>query len=436
MSTSGSHRDRRVPIRVMYDCQIGPLRPSGRLYCDNASSSFPKPGCVTNAMVDFAVNVGSSAGRGAYRESRIAGDILLRCRRNIVALLNAEGPEQIVFTMNCSDALNLVIHGLLNTAAPGAEVIVTALEHNSVLRPLEALKQSNGVQVHVVPCDPIAALVNPEDVRKAITPKTKLIVCCHVSNVTGTIQPVADVCRVAREAGIPCLIDAAQAAGHVEIDVRALGCDFLAFPGHKGLLGPLGTGGLYIRPGAEKLLYTIKEGGTGSQSELMVQPEGMPERFEIGSHNVIGIAGLAASTGWLLNRGIAHVREHDKRLIRLFMSLAGGINHLTVHGPRDAERRVGVFSVNVDGMSPGDVASALEARGILTRAGLHCAPLAHQAIGTFPAGACRISFGPFMREDHVRRVATALFQLAEGRLGGKAAATAKTMPPPPEDQAR
>jgi len=428
-TSSGS----RVPIRTIYECQIGRPRPAGRLYCDNASTSFPKPGCVVDAMVDFAVNnIGASAGRGAYRESGIAGGILLRCRRNLARLLNAEVPEQIVFTMNCSEALNLVIHGLLNTAAPGAEVIVTALEHNSVLRPLGALKQSNGVQVRVIPCGPITGLIDPDDVRKAITPKTKLIVCCHVSNVTGTIQPVADVCGIARKADIPCLIDAAQAAGHVEIDVRAMGCDFLAFPGHKGLLGPLGTGGLYIRLSAEKLLSTIKEGGTGSQSELMVQPEGTPERFEIGSHNVIGIAGLAASTGWLLKRGVAAIREHDARLCQVVMSLMAGINHLTVYGPWDVAQRVGVFSVNVEGLLPGDLAAALEVRGILTRPGLHCAPLVHKALGTFPAGACRLSFGPFMREDHVRRVTAALFQLAEGRLGGTmAAAEAEALSPAP-----
>jgi len=420
------NRVRRIPVRGTYECLLGPSRPASRLYFDNASTSFPKPRCVTDAMVDFAVNVGASAGRSAYREAHMAGEILFRCRRNLAQLLHAEAPERIVLAMNCSEALSMVIHGLLSTAPPGAEVVVTALEHNSVLRPLGTLQRVNGLRIHVVPCDPSTGLIDPDDVHRAITSKTRMVVCCHTSNVIGTIQPVAEVCRVAREAGVPCLVDAAQAIGRVEIDVRALGCDFLAFSGHKGLLGPLGTGGLYIRPDAERLLATTREGGTGSQSELTFQPETMPEKFEIGSHNVIGIAGLTAATGWLLKRGVSAIREHDKQLSRVFISSTAGarlhaarqgnVSRLVVYGTRDVERRVGVFSVNVEGMPPGELAAAMETHGILTRSGLHGAPLAHQAIGVCPApaGTCRLSFGPFMREDHVRRAAFALSQIAEG----------------------
>jgi len=436
MSAGNNHRARRVPIRTIYECQIGRPRPSGRLYCDNSSTSFPKPRCVVDAMVDFAVNVAASAGRGGYREARIAGDILQRCRRNVAQLLNAEAPERIVFTMNCSEALNIAIHGILNTVPPGGEVIATALEHNSVLRPLGALRSASGLQVRIVPCDSVTSLIDPDDVRKALTPKTRLIVCNHASNVTGAIQPVAEVCAMAREAGVPCLIDAAQAAGHVEIDVRAMGCDLLAFPGHKGLLGPTGTGGLYVRDGVEKLLSTIKEGGTGSRSQEVFQPETMPQKFEIGTHNLIGIAGLAASTGWLAKRGVASIRDHDQNLARLFLSLASGIDHLTVYGPWDAARRVGVFSVNIDGLSPTDLATALEARGILTRAGLHCAPLAHQAIGALPAGTCRISIGPFMRDHHIRRVVAELARLAEGSARSSTDATDEAAAIAPEDLAR
>jgi cysteine desulfurase family protein len=428
MTNGNYRRPRRIPIRTVCECEIGPLRPAGRLYCDNASTTFPKPQCVLNAVADHFVNIGTSAGRGAYHESHLAAAILANCRGSLARLINAESPERIILGSSCSEMLNVVLHGMLNAATPGTEVVVTALEHNSVLRPLGALQHSNGVQIRVVPCDPITSVIDPEDVRRAITSRTRLIVCCHASNVTGALQPVAEVCRIAREAGVPSLVDAAQAVGHVGIDVRALACDFLAAPGHKGLMGPLGTGVLYIRPPAEKLLATIKEGGTGSQSELMVQPEAMPERFEIGSHNVPGFAGLAASAGWLLRRGIAGIREHDARLCKVFMSLAAGVNHLTVYGPWDVQKRVGVVSVNVDGLTPADLAAELEARGILTRPGLHCAPLVHRAIGTFPAGTCRISFGPFMREDHIRRVVAALAQLADGRLGSKG--TPAATPPP------
>jgi selenocysteine lyase/cysteine desulfurase len=288
------------------------------------------------------------------------------------------------------------------------------MEHNSVLRPLNALAEQTGLVPEFVPCDPKTGLVDPDDVRRAVRPETQLIACVHVSNVTGTIQPIAEVARIAREREVPCLIDAAQAAGHVEIDVQALGADFVAFPGHKGLLGPLGTGVLYIRPGAERQLATMKEGGTGSISERPVQPDFLPDKYEIGSHNAIGLAGLAEGVSWVLGRGVAPLREHDRRLSRLFLEMTDGVEHLTVHGPRSLDDRTGVFSVNVAGMSPEELAARLEADfGILTRPGVHCAPLAHQTIGTHPAGTCRLSFGPFNTEDHIRHAAEALASIAQ-----------------------
>ncbi len=413
-----SKTGRRVPVRIAHECLLGCPRPADRLYMDNASTSFPKPRCVLDAMIDFAVNVGTSAGRGAYAESRAAGEILERCRSRLAELIGAEGPERIAFTMNCSEALSVAIHGILNFAAPGAQVVTTAMEHNSVLRPLEALRQTAGVQRIVIPCDSTTGLVDPDQVRKTLTRRTRLIICTFASNVTGGLQPAREVCRIARENGVPCLIDGAQAVGHVPVDVRALGCDFLAFPGHKGLLGPLGTGGLYVRPGTEKLLQTIKEGGTGSSSERTAQPEEMPQKLEVGSHNLIGLAGLSEAIDWLLRRSVRAIRKHDWRLCRVFASLTSGIPHLTPYGTGDPEQRVGVFSVNIGGMCPTRLAAALEAEaGILTRPGLHCAPLAHQAIGTFPAGTCRLSFGPFTREDDVRRAAVALSVIAEGKRG-------------------
>ena len=264
-----------------------------RIYIDNSATSFPKPPAVTDAMVRFANKCGASAGRGAYEEARECEQILATCRQRIAKLINAESPERIVFTMNCSEGLNTVIRGILNTTPCGSHAITTAMEHNSVLRPFNALASQTGLEPEFIPCDSQTGLVDPDDIRKAIRPTTKLIACVHVSNVTGTLQPIDAVGAIAREAEIPYVVDAAQSIGHVEIDVQKLGADFVAFPGHKGLLGPLGTGALYIKPSAEKICHTMKEGGTGTISEVAIHPDTMPDKYEIGSHNAIGLAGLA-----------------------------------------------------------------------------------------------------------------------------------------------
>lgn len=390
-----------------------------RLYVDNAGTSCPKPDEVMDAMAAYAADCGTSAGRGAYAEAKACEQIICTCRRRIAALINAEGPQRIIFAMNCSEALAIAIHGMLNDAPAGTHVIATAMEHNSVLRPLHTLKERNGLDPQFIPCDPVTGVVNPADIHKAIRPETKLIACIHASNVTGTIQPVEEVCRIANQAGVPVIIDVSQSVGHMPIDVQALGADFMAMPGHKGLLGPLGTGVLYIRPGMEKHCRTIKEGGTGSVSELLTQPETMPDKYEVGSHNAIGIAGLSAAINWILEQGIDTLQRHDRRLSELFMQLTDGVENLRVYGPRDATKRVAAFSVNIAGLDPRQLAGLLEGQyGVLTRPGLHCAPLAHKTIGTFPAGTCRISFGPFNTEQHVQYVADALAGIAMQAAGG------------------
>ena len=395
-------------------------RMTRRVYLDNSATSFPKPPAVTEAMVDFARNCGASAGRGAYAEARQCEQIIAECRRRVAELINAESPERIVFTLNCSEALAIVIRGLLNTAPAGAHAIATAMEHNSVLRPFNALAEQTHLVPQLLPCDEATGLVDPDDVRKAIRRETRLVACVHVSNVTGTMQPIEEIARIARKAGVPCLIDAAQSAGHVGIDVQALEADFVAFPGHKGLLGPLGTGVLYIRPGVENKLATMKEGGTGTISEQPHQPRTMPDKYEIGSHNAIGLTGLSEGVAWVLSHGVADIRAHDLRLCRLFLEATEGIRHLKIYGPRELDRRAGVFSVNVDGISPQALAATLETDfGICTRAGVHCAPLAHKTIGTYPAGTCRISFGPFTTEDGVCYAAESLAKIAKRAAVGK-----------------
>lgn len=384
---------------------------------DNSATSFPKPSCVTDAMVDFAANCGASAGRGAYAEARACEQILATCRQRIAQLINAESPDRIIFTMNCSEALSIAIRGLLNTAPAGTHAVATAMEHNSVLRPLNALKRQIGLDPEFIACDKTTGLVNVDDIAAAIRGNTRLIACMHVSNVTGTIQPIDQIADLARSREIPFLVDAAQSVGHVELDVQKLGADMVAFPGHKGLLGPLGTGVLYLRPGVEDWLDTMKEGGTGTISEQAFQPDTMPDKYEIGSHNAIGLAGLSESVAWLLDHGVAKLREHDLRLCELFMRGVADVEGLTVYGPRELTHRTSVFSVSVAGLSPSELASALESDfGICSRPGVHCAPLAHETIGTHPTGTCRLSFGPFTTEDHVGCAANALLAIARGAV--------------------
>ncbi len=385
-----------------------------RTYMDNSATSFPKPASVVEAMVDFSRECGASAGRGAYAEAKACERILSECRARLAELINAESPERIVFTLNCSEAQNIVIRGRLNNAPPGSAAIATAMEHNSTLRPYNALSEQNGLSPEFVACDPSTGLVNPADVEAAIRPETRLISCVHVSNVTGTLMPVDQVAAIARSRAVPCLIDAAQSVGHVPIDVQALGADFVAFPGHKGLLGPLGTGVLYIRTGAEHDLPTMKEGGTGTISEVATQPTTMPDKYEIGSHNAVGIAGLLAGVNWLLDRGVESLRAHDVALCERFLDATADVAGLTVFGTREIEHRTGVFSVAVEGVSPGELAGLLEQDfGVLTRPGIHCAPLAHETIGTHPHGTCRLSFGAFTTLEQVGRATEALAQIAQ-----------------------
>lgn len=408
------------------------------LYLDNAATSFPKPRAVLDAMVRYGTEVGASPGRGQYRASREGAGIIRRCRERLATLLNAEDPGHIVFTLNTTDALNLAIKGVwrqwrLTRSGSPARIVTTAMDHNSVLRPLHAL-EAEGLDVVVVPADPVSGLVSPAEVARAIDGRTALVAVNMASNVGGTIQPVAEIALCCKAAGVPILVDAAQALGHLPLDVRAIDADFVAFPGHKGLLGPQGTGGLYVRPASALLLATTREGGTGSWSESRSQPESMPERFEAGSHNTIGIAGLGEAVQWVLDRGVGALRAHELSLIRRMLEglRSGGCRHqgweadgggplsrFRLLGPADAERRVGVFGLVHDVLSPAEVAAGLESGfGVLARAGLTCAPLAHETFGTAAGGgACRLSIGPFVTELDIERTLGALGKVGESAAG-------------------
>lgn len=382
-----------------------------RIYADNAATSFPKPPEVLEAMRRYAEELGASAGRGAYREAVETGELVADCRRRAARLIHAADARQIVFTLNCTEALNLAIKGLLQ---PGDHVVTSAMDHNSVLRPLAALQAQRGIAVTHVRADAATGLVDPADMLAAVTPQTRLVALAHASNVTGTLQDAGAVGRELRKRGVPFLVDAAQTLGHLPIDVNDLGIDLLAAPGHKGLMGPLGTGFLYIRPGLENQMSPLVEGGTGSVSEEPTQPTFMPDRFESGSHNAIGLAGLAAALKWIEGRTIKALHEHDLALSRRFLEEITDCEGLTVYGPTDPPQRVAVFGLRVAGFDPAELSAALDADfGILSRSGIQCAPLAHETIGTLATGGTtRLSFGAFNSLDDVSRCTAALRELA------------------------
>jgi len=385
-----------------------------RLYFDNAATSFPKPPKVYEAMDHYSREIGASAGRGAYAEAVESGRIINETRRNLCQLLGADTPENMIMTFNCTDGLTLAIKGIVTQ--PGSHVVTSRMEHNSVLRPLHALSEQLGTEVTYVPAD-AAGLIDPDDIRQAIRPNTVLIALVHGSNVCGSVQDIVAAGKIAHEHNIPFLVDAAQTVGHLPFCLRELEADMVAFPGHKALLGPLGTGVLFIRPGMETKLRPLKEGGTGSKSEIPAQPDFLPDRFEAGSHNALGIAGLNEGIKYLLELGMDKIRQNEKHFCNTFLDATADIEGLTVYGPRDIDKRVGVFSVTLAGYSPAELAKALEKEfGLLTRPGLHCAPFAHQTIGSFPlGGTCRFSFGPFLTIENITFAADALRFLAKNK---------------------
>lgn len=360
------------------------------VYLDNAATSYPKPEAVYRAVDDYLRHMGASAGRGGYRRALEADEVVYRAREALAKLFNAKDCTRIIFTANATESLNLAIKGLLE---PGDHVVTTSMEHNAVWRCLKTLERERRIEITVVPCASDGTL-DPEEVKKAFRPNTRLVVMIHASNVTGTILPVAEVSRIVHEQEIPFLVDAAQTAGVLPIDVQKERIDLLAFTGHKGLLGPFGTGGLYI---AEELNpKPLKEGGTGSQSRLEYQPEVLPDRYEAGTLNVAGLAGLNAGVRFILGEGVEQIRAKEQELVAHALKILNGLEGTVIYGPGDPARQVGVISFNLSGIGAEEVGYVLdEVYGTMVRVGLHCAPLAHRTIGTLEQGTVRIGLGYF-----------------------------------------
>jgi cysteine desulfurase family protein len=349
-----------------------------------------------------------------YREASEVERAVQQCRARLAALVGAEHPSRILFTFNATDALNLALHGLL---VDGDHVVTTVVEHNSVLRPLRQMEDAGLIDVTRVRCDG-AGLVAPEDIRAAITPRTRLIALIHASNVTGTLQPVAEVGRLAAEHDCLYLVDAAQTLGHVPVDVRQLGVHLLASAGHKGLLGPLGSGLLYVAPGVEQQLRSVRQGGTGTDSDTDRQPDSLPEKYESGNLNVPALVGLAAGVEYIGQQGSEAIGAHHRQLTERMLSGFSDIPGLEIHGPGDPARQVGVVSITLPGYDPRELAGLLDAAcGIQVRPGIHCAPGIHAALGTLKrGGTVRFSFGPFTTPEDVDHAVASISEIGAASL--------------------
>ena len=375
------------------------------IYLDNAATTWPKPPAVEKAMIETLREKGANPGRGSHRLSLAAGRLVYHTRELLAGLFNVRDPSRIVFTLNCTEALNLALKGLLKQ---GDHVLTSGMEHNSMIRPLRALSAS-GVEYTVVPCNQQGEL-NPDDLEQALLPNTRLIALNHASNVTGTLLPIAEAGLLARRHGLMFLVDAAQTAGIFPIDVEALNIDLLAFPGHKGLYGPPGTGGLYVRDGIS--LTPLRYGGTGSQSESEEQPEIMPEMFESGTMNTVGIAGLGAGVEFLLQEGMDRIREQEIALLEQLRSGLAAIPGMIMYGP-GMQPQAPVLSVNIRGNDSGEVAFLLDRiHQIGVRAGLHCAALAHRTLGTTRQGTVRFGLSYFNTDEEIRQAIAAMAELS------------------------
>ncbi|MBO8158191.1 MAG: aminotransferase class V-fold PLP-dependent enzyme [Thermosyntropha sp.] len=376
------------------------------IYMDNAATTYPKPEAVYEAVDYFNRFLGANPGRGSNQQTLRAGSVLLEAREKIAQLFNITESSQIAFTLNITDALNTALRGILK---PGDHIITTSMEHNAVARPVFALAEE-GIEWTTVSCFSDGSL-DPKKIVEAIKPNTKVICMLHASNLTGTIMPIAEVGKIAREHGIIFIVDTAQTAGVLSIDVEKQFIDVLTFTGHKGLLGPQGTGGIYVRPDIE--IKPLRYGGTGSLSEYLEQPDIMPDLLESGTPNTPGIAGLLAGVQFILETGIENIRKHEQKLMDMLLCGLKEVPGIEIYGPLNVKKQTAVLAFNIKDIDCGDVSLVLDHEyGIITRAGMHCAPLAHKTIGTFEKGACRLSPGFFTTEEEIEKVIKAVHEIA------------------------
>ncbi len=377
------------------------------IYLDNSATSWPKPKEVYLSIVDAVKKYGANPGRSGHAMAISAGEQVFKCRMTISDFFGIDDPSKVIFTLNATDALNIAIKGILKN---GDHVIYSSMEHNSVVRPVNAMAERNGVTFSVANGD-IYGYVSVKNIESLIRPNTKLIALTHVSNVCGTINPIREVGEMAKKYGIIFMVDASQSAGIIPIDVKKDNIDILATAGHKGLLGPVGTGVLYIRDA--NMVDTFREGGTGSYSMNAFQPIQMPDKFESGTLNTVGIMGLMAGVDFINKIGIDEIYAHEKRLTGKLLERLAFIKNVVVYGYLHTENRLGVVSFNILGKDSVEVAKILDEKyGIAVRAGYHCAYGAHCTIGSKALGTVRVSIGAFNTENDILALCGAVEEIA------------------------
>jgi len=379
------------------------------IYLDNGATSYPKPDEVYSFMDSFYRNFGVNPGRSGYDLCMETGALVDNTRRELADFFNGRDPNRLCFSYNSTDALNLIIFGMLQA---GDHAVTTTLEHNSVLRPLYHQSKFNGVEVDYVPFD-AKGFIDPDDIKQKIKANTRLVIINHASNVIGTLQPVGDIGRICREKGIPFAIDASQSAGKVPIDIDELNIDVVAFTGHKSLLGPTGIGGLYVREGI-KIRHT-RAGGTGVRSADRQHLDEYPYRLEYGTGNVMGIAGLHAGLKWIKARGLETIHRHEMKLAHMLRDGLLELDGVSLYCQEDLTDHIAVVSFNVDGMDALNTGTLLDGEyNIACRTGLHCAPLVHEQLGTDKiGGSVRMGIGPFNTEDHIKTAIEAVGEIVD-----------------------
>ena len=383
---------------------------TGIIYLDNAATTFPKPREVLQRMIDIYADKGASPGRGGYDLALEADELVSDARKRLCRFFGGEDPDRVIFASNATDALNLVIQGVVKA---GGHVVSSQLEHNSVLRPLHHLREQGLIDYDLVPFDS-QGFIDPDDVARAIRPNTQFVLLTHASNVLGTLQPVEAIGSLCRERGVPLIIDTAQSAGVIPIDLLGWGVSAIAFTGHKSLLGPTGIGGLILS--REFDVQTTRFGGTGVDSQELVHTQTYPHRLEAGTLNFMGVLGLMAGLDFLAAQGIEAIRQKEQALARRLWKGLAELNKVKLYGVNPMDQRLGIVLANIEGMIPADVGAILDGDfGIATRVGLHCAPLVHRSLGTGRAGGVRFSVGPFNTEKEIDRAVEAMAVISRSR---------------------
>lgn len=363
-----------------------------KIYLDNAATTFPKPPEVYTSMMNYMMNIGTNPGRGVSTASLAGNKVILNCRYALMDFFHFDKVENVIFTPNITTSLNTLIKSV---AQKGWHVITSSMDHNATLRPLNSLSEKGIIELDIVPCSK-EGLINIDDFINTLKPNTKLVVLSHASNIIGSIQPLETIGKICKDKGIYFIIDAAQTAGVLPLDFYKLNCNALAFTGHKSLLGPQGIGGFLIDDNLNQACTAFIEGGTGSLSSSIVQPDFLPDKFESGTLNAPGIAGLLEGINFINSEGIDSIREHEEYLSNNFIEGLLNIPSINVYGCTDVSKRTATISINSTKIDNSELGFILDNEyGITTRTGLHCAPLAHETIGTYPTGTLRFGIGPF-----------------------------------------